>query len=153
MYKAFKAWASLFWTKKKIYWSLLPHFFDQATDLGVILEFNRYNQQDIDIGINTFYLLWTSIGVLILHRIISSVAIYSLTRNKMDALLQTMDLLTVKCVWLSHVLGKNEAINPQRYLQILEAIFEVRLNYYFCAYRVFIHFIDFICFFRVHRKS
>ena len=69
--KFFKRWLKLTWSKKKVYLQLIPHFFDQATDFGVIFEYYRLSTEDQDtpIGINTWYLFWVSIGVIILHRI------------------------------------------------------------------------------------
>ena len=129
IWKLFKQWAKLVWKKKKIYLALIPHFFDQATDLGVILVYHEYNQNNVNIGINTHYLFWISIAILIFHRLISSLAIYLLTSSKFDAFLQIFDVLTVKCVWISHILKMDQPSNPQRYFQIFEAIFEVKLHY------------------------
>ena len=122
---SFVLWVKLLWEKKKIYWALLPHFFDQATDLGVILEY--YDQRNEDIGIDTINLFYASIAILVLHRIVSSIAVYSITKSKLDVCLQLFDMLAVKCVWISHILGIKEPTNPQRYLQIFESIFEVKL--------------------------
>ena len=124
--KLLTQWAKLVWKKKKIYLALLPHFFDQATDIGVILVYHEYNQSNQDIGINTHYLFWVSIAILIFHRFISSLAIYLLTKSTLDAILQIFDVLTVKCVWISYILEMDQPSNPQRYLQIFEAIFEVK---------------------------
>eukprot|EP01083_Nonionella_stella_P083750 231635_1 len=71
------------------------------------------------------YLFVVSICVIIVHRIISSFAIYRLTKNKGFMLYQLFDLLMIRCVWTNYQLGTNEPSNQQRYLQILEAIFEV----------------------------
>ena len=35
--KFFKDWCRSMWHKKKIYWAVVPHVFDQATDLGTIM--------------------------------------------------------------------------------------------------------------------
>ena len=66
------------WKKKKVYFQLIPHFFDQATDFGVLFEYWELRHRD-DIGISTLHLFWVSIIVIILHRLISSFAIYRLT--------------------------------------------------------------------------
>ena len=119
-------WAKLFWRKKKVYFALLPHFFDQATDLGVIFEYYRYIRNEEDIGIDTKYLFFTSISVIIFHRIVSSVAIYNLTRKPFDVLLQLFDFLMIKCIYTNYRLQTDEPSNAQRYLQTMEATFEVK---------------------------
>eukprot|EP01084_Bolivina_argentea_P022228 41316_1 len=116
-------WGKLVWQKKKVYFQLIPHFFDQATDCGVIFEYWRL-RNDENVGINTLWLFGTSIFVIILHRIISSFAIYQLTRNKSFILYQLLDVLMIRCIWTNYQLGTDEPSNSQRYLQVLEAIFE-----------------------------
>lgn len=118
-------WGKSVWQKKKIYLQLIPHFFDQATDFGVILEY-WIKRNDEDLGINTLYLFGVSIFVIVFHRIISSVAIYQLTRNKRFIFYQLFDLLMIQCIYTNYQLDTDEPSNSQRYLQVLEAIFEVR---------------------------
>eukprot|EP01083_Nonionella_stella_P034164 93533_1 len=120
--KLIRKWAMLLWQKKKVYLQLIPHFFDQATDLGVIFEY--YNLRETEKGIDTEYLFIVSICVLIFHRIISSAAVYHLTRKPMHVLYQIFDLLMIRCIWTNYKLGSDEPSNSQRYLQILEATFE-----------------------------
>ena len=122
---AFISWAKLLWKKKKVYIQLVPHFFDQATDFGVIYEFWKFHKDGNDIGINTLYLFGVSIGVIVLHRIVSSIAVYRLTKNYKYAILQIFDVLMIHCVWINYQLETDEPSNAQRYLQILEATFEV----------------------------
>eukprot|EP01084_Bolivina_argentea_P182850 315599_1 len=40
-------WAKLLWKKKKVYFQLLPHLFDQATDFGVLVEYWSLRNKDI----------------------------------------------------------------------------------------------------------
>eukprot|EP01083_Nonionella_stella_P110686 324098_1 len=80
--------------------------------------------RDHDIGIDTMYLFVVSISIVIVHRVISSFAIYRLTKNKAFILYQLFDLLMIRCVWSNYKLDTNEPSNQQRYLQVLEAIFE-----------------------------
>eukprot|EP01083_Nonionella_stella_P226798 805117_1 len=119
--KLFQRWAKLLWRKKKVYGQLVPHFFDQATDLGVVFEYYSLQDQD-NIGIDTMYLFVISICVLVFHRIISSAAIYHLTKKPMYMLYQMFDLLMIRCIWTSYKLDSDEPSNSQRYLQIMEAI-------------------------------
>eukprot|EP01083_Nonionella_stella_P172767 593932_1 len=123
MAKLSKRWAKLLWRKKKVYGQLIPHFFDQATDLGVIFEYYKLRDDD-EIGINTMNLFVVSICVLIFHRIISSAAIYHLTKKPIYMLYQVFDLLMIRCIWTNYKLDSDEPSNSQRYLQIMEATFE-----------------------------
>ena len=125
--KLVKLWGELFWRKKKVYFQLLPHFFDQATDLGVIFEYRKYSVSREDIGINANYLFWVSIFVIVFHRCISLIAIYRLTKKPLDVLLQLFDLLIVKCIWINYKYQTDEPSDSQKYLQVLEATFEVKL--------------------------
>ena len=122
-------WAKLLWKKKKVYLQLVPHFFDQATDFGVIFEFWRLHQDGKDAGgLNTLYLFGVSIGVIVLHRIVSSIAVYRLTKNWIYCILQVFDALMIQCVWTNYQMDTDEPSNAQRYLQVLEATFEVRFD-------------------------
>eukprot|EP01083_Nonionella_stella_P008967 25991_1 len=125
--KFLKSWGKSLWKKKKVYGQLIPHFFDQATDLGVIFEYWNLREEE-DIGIKTMYLFGTSIFVIALHRIISSLAIYHLTKKPLDMLFQMLDLMMVRCIWTNYKLDLDEPSNSQRYLQILEATLEVTYN-------------------------
>ena len=89
-------------------------------------ENTKYKYWDIhergdDVGINVLYLFGVSIGVIILHRIVSSIAVYRLTQNWKYAVLQFFDALMIQCVWTNYILGTDEPSNAQRYLQVLEA--------------------------------
>ena len=75
-----KQWAKSVWNKKKVYLQLILHLFDQATDLGVTYEYWTLRNES-DIGINTMYLFVISIFVIVSHRIISSFAMYQLTKK------------------------------------------------------------------------
>eukprot|EP01083_Nonionella_stella_P275232 934663_1 len=118
----FRRWIKLLWRQKKVYGHIIPHFFDQATDLGVIFEY--YKLRNDDINIDTMNLFVISICVLVFHRIISSAAIYHLTKKPIYMVYQLFDLLMVKCIWTNYKLGSDEPSNSQRYLQIMEATFE-----------------------------
>ena len=124
--KLITTWMKLLWQKRNIYLQLIPHFLDQATDIGVIIEYYRlYNEGD-DIGINTWYLLSISIAIIIIHKFISSLAIYRLTRTLRYIIYQLFDLSLIPCIWTNYEIDTNEQTNAQRYLQVLEATFQVR---------------------------
>eukprot|EP01084_Bolivina_argentea_P154087 268636_1 len=128
-YDGIKEWFSLIREKKKIYLSLVPHIFDQATDIGVIYQYyalwkdTEKDTKEIN-AVNPKNFFYASIFVIILHRIISSIAIYNLTRKWKDFILQTFDLMLVKAIWVNYKLRKHDKANPQRFLEILEATFE-----------------------------
>ena len=124
--KAIIYWAKLSWKKKKVYLQLIPHFFDQATDFGVIYEYWRLSNDGNDYGINVYWLLINSIAFIIIHKTVSCVAIYRLTKDIKYTILQLFDLLMVQCIWQNYLLDTDEPSNAQRYLQVLEAIFEVK---------------------------
>ena len=123
----FIQWIKLLWRKKKIYFHLIPHFFDQATDFGVIIEYYRLSNDGEDHGIDTWYLFGVSIAVIIIHRIATCTAVYKLTKNWKYMLYQLFDLLMIQCIWTNYQLDTDEPTNAQRYLQVLEATFEVKL--------------------------
>ena len=122
------------WEKKKIYWSLVPHIFDQATDLGTIWAYyETYNdyKNDPDKDDWTFNPLWFIIFglfIIIFQRFMSMTVIYFMTNNAKAALLQFVDLLMVKAIWVNYDLGLKEPCNPQRYIELLVK--------YFCIYFV-----------------
>ena len=62
----------------------------------------------------------------------------------MDVLLQLFDVLMVKCIWLNYRLGTDEPTNSQRYLQTLEATFEVKIV---SVYIMGLYVFDYLCFF------
>eukprot|EP01084_Bolivina_argentea_P001753 3241_1 len=129
-YDPIKQWFSLVKEKRKVYLSLVPHIFDQATDYGVIFTYYSLwkdieKSGDDEIGdANPKIFFYASIFVIILHRILSVIAIYKLTRNWKDVLMQCFDILIAKAIWVNYKLNKREPSNPQRYLQLLEASFE-----------------------------
>ena len=112
--------------KNSVYLGLFPHLFDQATDAGVFYNFyallsdeesGKGNGNDGTTSYLSFFV--ASLGVMILHRIISTVAIYRLTRNWKDAVLQVFDMMLVKAIRVNYTLGIDEKANPQRFLEIL----------------------------------
>eukprot|EP01084_Bolivina_argentea_P136848 241038_1 len=127
-YEPIKEWFKLVSEKKKVYLALVPHLFDQATDFGVIYQYYSFwkdEDSEVDIGAaNPKNFFFASVFVIIFHRIVSTIGIYSLTRKWQDIILQSMDLMMVKAIWVNYKLDKKEKANPQRFLEILEASFE-----------------------------
>eukprot|EP01084_Bolivina_argentea_P269712 458445_1 len=128
-YTLIKDWFSLLLEKKKVYLALVPHIGDQATDFGVIYQYyslwqTEDNALDDTGSANPKNFFYASVFVILIHRIISTVAIYNLTRKWTDILLQIFDLMMVKAIWVNYKLNKKDKANPQRFLEILEATFE-----------------------------
>ena len=122
-------WLKTLWKKKSIYISIIPHLFDQATDLGVIYKYYEIWQRPEQFpkenaAIEIQYIFFASIFVIILHKVISCGAIYALTRKCTNVFLQFLDLMMVKAIYLNYKFATDEPGNAQRYLQILEATFE-----------------------------
>eukprot|EP01084_Bolivina_argentea_P073991 134242_1 len=84
-----KYWGKALWDKKSVYFDIIPHLFDQATDMGVVYKYYEISQQpetyrDIHQSIDVEALLFTSVGIIIGYKIISSAAVYALTRRWQD---------------------------------------------------------------------
>ena len=137
--KIVKEWWKLINQKRKIYITIIPHLFDTATDIGSIVvywEFYVNSKGDINDpktiraieinrNINCLYLFIVAIVALLVHKIITSIAIYILTKRFKYFLLQLFDLMIFKAIWVNYKLNTTEPSNAQRYLGILEATFEV----------------------------
>ena len=101
--------------KNSVYLGLFPRLFDQATNAGVIYDFyalwraHADGEGDGNAGITSYQSFFVaSLGVVILHRVISTVAIYRLTRSWKDAVLQVFDLMLVKAIRVNKPLGIDE---------------------------------------------
>ena len=122
---AFKQWIKLTWSFKNLYLSIIPHIFDQATDIAVIYEYySLINDKNIENVIDTSYLFWMSIVLFLFARITSTIAIYKLTKNKYDILLGLLDLIMVKAIYVGYLLKRESPTNIQRYIGLLEATLE-----------------------------
>ena len=69
-------------------------------------------------------LFFASIGIIIFHRFVSSLAIYRLTKKYWYVFLQSFELLVLQAIWVSYKIGTDAPSNPQRYLGLLEASLE-----------------------------
>ena len=122
---AFKEWIKLTWSFKSLYLSMIPHIFDQATDIAVIYEYySLINDENIKDVIDTSYLFWMSIVLFLFARVTSTMAIYKLTRNNYDILLGLLDLVMVKAIYVGYLLKRESPTNIQRYIGLLEATLE-----------------------------
>lgn len=126
------AWAKLVKQKKDIYISILPHLFDQATDLGVIwqyylLSYDAVNNQSIDPDDAKIY-LFGSIGVIVFYRTISCIGLYHLNHNIVDVVLQIFELAMVKAIWVNYKVKRTKKANPQRLLQTMVCLCHIVLD-------------------------
>eukprot|EP01083_Nonionella_stella_P190303 704809_1 len=126
----FKLWLKSLWQKKKLYLTVIPHLFDQATDLGVLFTYyalwnNSCTEPECTSSvIKPQYWFFASIFVISLHKIVSCVAVYLLSRSCMDVIYQFFDVLIIRAIYTNYKLNTNEPSSAQRYLQILEGTFE-----------------------------
>eukprot|EP01084_Bolivina_argentea_P161606 281320_1 len=127
--KFMKYWGKSLWIKKSIYVSIIPHLFDQATDIGVLYKYYDIWQNPDDYPVenssaNMRGIFASSIFVIVFYKIISCSAIFALTRKYTDVFLQFLDLMMVRAIYLNYKYQTTEPGNAQRFLQILEATFE-----------------------------
>eukprot|EP01084_Bolivina_argentea_P209368 356643_1 len=122
--KFLKLWVKSLWKMKKIYISIIPHIFDQATDLGVLFQYHAFWKNNTFTAIKAQYWFFTSIIVIVLYKFISCISVYLLTKSPKDVVYQFFDVLMLKAVYANYKLKTDEPSNAQRYLQVLEATFE-----------------------------
>eukprot|EP01083_Nonionella_stella_P066675 175808_1 len=125
-FKFLKLFFKSLWIKKSIYFSLIPHLFDQGTDFGVIWTYYAAMRQHhgSDTSINYVAIFWCSITVIAIHKVISCSVIYALTESICSVILQFFDLMMVKAIYSNYKSKTNEPGNSQKLLQILEGTFE-----------------------------
>ena len=110
--------------KKENFRSIVPHIFDQATDLGTVWAYYEEGKYDNDTNkdnwsFNPVWFVIFGLFIIIFQRVVSTVVIYSMTNNSKAALLQLVDLLMIKAIWVNYDLDLTEPCNPQRYLELL----------------------------------
>ena len=69
--------------------------------------------------VNPFWFFIFGLFIIFFQRIVSTVTIYFMTNNYKVALLQFIDLLIVKAIWVNYALGVEDPCNPQRYIELL----------------------------------
>ena len=116
--------------RKRCYLPVITHTIDQATDIGVIIQFYQIykyeNDNNVDCNrINGGYLFFNSIFAFSFYRIISSIWIYNLTGGKIiDTILQIFDLKLYHALYINFEQNNIEPNSPQRYLMLLESTLE-----------------------------
>ncbi len=83
--------------------------------------YDEYINYDEALGtaVNPFWFLLFGIFIIVFQRIISTITIYTMTHNPKAAMMQFIDVLMVKAVWVNYVLHLDEPCNPQRYIELL----------------------------------
>eukprot|EP01083_Nonionella_stella_P188934 697552_1 len=132
--KKFKAWLMSLWEKKKLYFIVLAHFFDTATDLAVVAYYyelyiekrNKVSSGDTAFcnAVNPYFLFIASIFILIEYRVVSSVTIYISIKNAWLSFLQFVDLAIFKAVYVNYKLNSDKPNTAQSWICGMEAMFE-----------------------------
>ena len=124
------------WKKKACYLPCITHLIDQATDIGVILEFyqlyvfenikNPNGTRNDCSGVDARQLLILSCVAFLFYRIISCIWIYNITRSLFHTILQFFDLKIYHALYINFISEYNSGTpnTAQRYIQILEASLE-----------------------------
>lgn len=123
-------WGKDLWYKRRCYIPLVTHFFDQATDVAVIVEFyNLWQAQAADDTICTVIrgriLFALSITLTCGYRFISATLIYRETKRISQFLAQFLfDAELGRTIFINYKLNKTEPCDPQKWIQSMEAVFE-----------------------------
>lgn len=86
---------------------MITQFADVASDIGVMIDFYYQSQNSSQDAyfvtelIDYYLLFLTTLGILILYRIVSSVVIYFFSKSITDAILQFVDLYIFKIIRIS----------------------------------------------------
>eukprot|EP01083_Nonionella_stella_P091705 256423_1 len=127
-----KLWYADLQTKQECYLEVIPHIFDTATDLGVIIEF-FLAAYFIDTGCNEVDMVlvfWLTFSVFIIYRMVTSIQIYLFTKDGKRAILQCIfDYELIRACALNYKLYQidhqiKEPCDAQRWISTLEATFE-----------------------------
>ena len=96
-------WAATVWKIRSVYFSFIVHSFDIATDIMVVVQwwYEESNGNETD-NVDTRLMAKFSIFVLGLHKLMSTLGIYSEQRNCRRALLQFFDLLIFLEIYNAH---------------------------------------------------
>ena len=104
--KMLRLWVKTTWKMKSIYSAFVVHVFDCTTDLLVITDWynaerglNRDNKVE---HVDSRVMAWTSIGILIFYKVISTIGIYLTTKSTLRAFAQFCDLLLLEDIYNAH---------------------------------------------------
>lgn len=126
------------WKQKGIYGQVLVHLYDTATDVGILVEwgilaYDGNNYQAIDMRV----MFYTSLGFLMFYRLISVILVVrswyvnDRIRKSMyktflcrQILIAISDMYIIRIVWRQIIRGYDEPGPRQKFVQLLEAVFE-----------------------------
>ena len=118
------------WSKKKMYGPLVVHIIDTASDAAVLTEWyilseRERSEPDFNVPeLDMMVMFWCNLGAILLYRIISTLWILRLTASISQAVLQFLDVLIFKAIYVCWKLDRKEPSSPQQYLQKMEGVFE-----------------------------
>eukprot|EP01084_Bolivina_argentea_P216768 368188_1 len=125
-YAKFMLYLADIWLRKTIYFWMLCHLIDIATDFGVLIEFgivaNTHSSQQC--GIDVWYLFCISIICMLTYRCISAYQIWKITGSVNRLLIQLIDMEIHNVLYFTHVFGFEQISLPFRLICALETIFE-----------------------------
>jgi len=134
IFKAKKETESTVCVTKKlfgVYSTLITHFWDQASDISVIIQFIIYYINDIQCesritknNVNMRQYIGSTIFMFCFYRIMSSIWIYIISKNYRRLIIQLFDFEIYRAIWFATTLNITEASEPQKRLQNFEMIFE-----------------------------
>eukprot|EP01083_Nonionella_stella_P123037 370511_1 len=130
----FKLWVKTVWRMRNVYSGLAVHSFDVLTDVLVILQWLQATDIDGD-HVDPQVMAYSAIGVILLAKVVSAIAIYLKERDIIRAILQLFDLLIFQEIFESHrkiisqmenktVGNRVESTLSFKYVRSMEAIFE-----------------------------
>ena len=108
--KSILTFGQTLWRGRRCYFRLFTHIINQATDIGVTIEFYRISQQEgsneCD-DVRPFVLCIASILFIILYRVVTAFCLYSLTFRLDYIILQLFDVLILQSIVVNTVLLNN----------------------------------------------
>eukprot|EP01083_Nonionella_stella_P067822 179659_1 len=128
-----KSFLKAIWSKKAIYGQILIHFYDTATDLGVLIQWYLLAQNEQNtVHIDMYSLVWATVSFLVLYRLLTAIMVLvaaynnqlSITETIFDVFLSLIDMYVVKVVYKSIKTNKSEPTSKQKAIQLNESIFE-----------------------------
>ena len=118
---------AILWNLRNLMLIVVSHFFDTATDIGLVYEWGSlyYTKLDTDPeylkGVDIGTLFWCCLGVIIYYRIGSSFQVYRLNHSLSDAIWQFLfDFFLIKLIYINLV--KMHSYKPLEMIKIMRGI-------------------------------
>eukprot|EP01083_Nonionella_stella_P008284 23835_1 len=128
-YDGIKEFFKTVWKMRSIYAAVLIHFYDTATDIGVMVDWWLLAQDEAS-GVNyesvdMTNLFWASVAFLVLYRIISVIMIMKSEEScNISVVLAFFDLIIIRTVWNAFKDDEEEPTPKQRLIQLIESVCE-----------------------------